>query len=355
MPFEAGKTLLFFDEIQASIPAISSLRFFYEKMPDLHVIAAGSLLEFALEELPSFGVGRVRSLYLYPFSFNEFLNALNEKILIQAIAEASPENPLSDVVHSKALNLYKRFLIVGGMPKVVSYYAETGNLLKCRQILDSLIDAYQDDFVKYRKRISAFMLLEVFRAVVRQNGGKFVYSKATPELNTVQVKICLDLLTKAGLIFPVTHSSSNGLPLGAEANPKFRKYFLFDTGIFHRLLQLDLSDLLLNNDFEAINKGAIAEIFTGLELLKSGTSRTELFYWQRETKNSQAEVDFLWQKQGKILPIEVKSGKKGSMQSLFLFLDEKQLDRGIRVSQENFEKYGKIDVYPLYAVKNIAK
>ena len=355
VPVEAGKTLLFFDEIQASIPAISSLRFFYEQMPDLHVIAAGSLLEFALEELPSFGVGRVRSLYLYPFSFDEFLNAMNEKILMRAIANSSPENPLPDVVHSKALTLYKRFLIVGGMPKVVSYYAETGDLLKCRQMLDSLIDAYQDDFVKYRKRISAFMLLEVFRAVVRQNGGKFAYSKATPELNTLQVKICLELLTKAGLIFPVTHTSANGLPLGAEANPKFRKYFLFDTGIFHRLLHLDLSDMLLNNDFETMNKGAIAEVFTGLELLKSSTNRTELFYWQRETKNSQAEVDFLWQKQRIVLPVEVKSGKKGSMQSLFLFLEEKQLDKGIRVSQENFGKYEKIDVYPLYAVRNIVK
>jgi len=355
VPIEAGKTLLFFDEIQACVPAISSLRFFYEKMPDLHVIAAGSLLEFALEELPSFGVGRVRSLYLYPFSFDEFLNALGEKMLAQAIAKATPENPLSNTVHSKALHFYKRFLIVGGMPKVVSYYVETGDLLKCRQILDDLIDSYQDDFVKYRKRISAFMLLEIFKAVVRQNGGKFIYTKATPELNAYQVKLCLELLTMAGLIFPVTHTAANGLPVGAEANPKFRKYFLLDTGIFHRLLQFDLSDLLLNDDFEAINKGAIAELFTGLELLKSRTNRTELFYWHKETKNSQAEIDFLWQKQGKILPIEVKSGRKGSMQSLYIFLKEKQLERGIRVSQENFGKYEKIDVYPLYAIKNITK
>jgi predicted AAA+ superfamily ATPase len=353
VPIEAGKTLLFFDEIQACVPAISSLRFFYEKMPDLHVIAAGSLLEFALEELPSFGVGRVRSLYLYSFSFDEFLNAIGEKMLARAIAKASPENPLSDIVHSKALNLYKRFLIVGGMPKVVSYYAETGNLLKCQQILNDLIDSYQDDFVKYRKRVSSFMLLEVFRAVVRQNGGKFVYTKATPELNTLQVKLCLELLTMAGLIFPITHTSANGLPIGAGANPKFRKYFLLDTGLFLRLLQFDLSKLLLNDDFETINKGAIAEAFTGLELLKSSTSRTELFYWHRETKNSQAEIDFLWQKQGEILPIEVKSEKKGSMQSLYIFLEEKQLKKGVRVSQENFGKYNKVEVYPLYAVKNI--
>jgi predicted AAA+ superfamily ATPase len=355
IPIEAGKTLLFFDEIQSCVPAISALRFFYEKMPELHIIAAGSLLEFALEELPSFGVGRVRSLYLYPFSFDEFLNALGENLLAKAIANASPQNPLPEIVHTKALNLYKRFLIIGGMPKVVSYYVQTGNLLKCQQVLDDLFQSYQDDFVKYRKRVSNFMLLEVFRAVVQQNGGKFVYSKATPELNVLQVKLCLELLAMAGLIFPVTHTAANGLPLGAEANPKFRKYFLLDTGIFHRMIQLDLSDLLLNNDFESINKGAIAELFTGLELIKSSTSRAELYYWHRETRNSQAEIDFLWQKQRKILPIEVKSGKHGSMQSLYIFLKEKGLEKGIRVSQENFSSFEQISVIPLYAVKNIIK
>jgi predicted AAA+ superfamily ATPase len=355
IPIEAGKTLLFFDEIQSCVPAISSLRFFYEKMPELHVVAAGSLLEFALEGLPSFGVGRVRSLYLYPFSFDEFLNALGENLLAKAIANASPNNPLPEIVHTKALNLYKRFLIIGGMPKVVSYYVQTGNLLKCQQILDDLFQSYQDDFVKYRKRVSDFMLLEVFRAVVRQNGGKFVYSKAIPELNAVQVKFCLELLVMAGLIFPVTHTAANGLPLGAEANPKFRKYFLLDTGIFHRMMQLDLSDLLLNNDFESINKGAIAELFTGLELVKSSSRRAELYYWHRETRNSQAEIDFLWQKQREILPIEVKSGKKGSMQSLYIFLKEKELGKGIRVSQENFSSFEQISVIPLYAVKNITR
>jgi len=355
VPVEAGRTLLFFDEIQACVPAISSLRYFYEQMPELHLIAAGSLLEFALEELPSFGVGRVRSLYMYPFSFDEFLCALGENRLAQAIAKSSPENPLSEVVHKKALRLFKRFLIVGGMPKVVSFYAQTGDLLRCQQLLNDLIDSYQDDFVKYKKRISAFMLLEVFRAVVKQNGGKFIYTKATPELTALQVKQCLELLTMAGLIFPVTHTAANGLPLGAEANRKFRKYYLLDTGLFHRLLQLNLADLLLNDDFEAINKGAIAELHTGLELLKLSTSRTELFYWHREEKNAQSEIDFLWQKNGKILPLEVKSGEKGSMQSLFIFLKDKKLDTGIRISQENFGQYDNITVFPLYAVKNIVK
>lgn len=352
-PIEPGKTLLFIDEIQSSLAAISSLRFFYEQYPELHVIAAGSLLEFALSELPSFGVGRIRSLFLYPFSFNEFLHAVGENKLLDAIQKASPEKPLPELVHKKALNLYKRFVIIGGMPKVVSHYVETGDLLKCQQVLDDLVLSFQDDFVKYKKRVSSFMLREVFNAVVAQNSNKFVYTKATPDLNRVQIKLCLELLSMAGLIYPVTHSSANGIPLGAEINAKFRKYIVFDSGIYQRILGLELSDLLLKSDFDSINKGSIAELFVGLELMKVSYKRNELYYWQRESRNSQAEVDYLVQKNTRILPIEVKSGTKGSMQSLFLFLNEKKIKTGIRVSQENFSKYDKIMVFPIYAVANI--
>ena len=352
-PIEPGKTLLFIDEIQACLPAISSLRFFYEQYPELHVIAAGSLLEFALSELSSFGVGRVRSVFLYPFSFNEFLQAIGDNRLLDAIQNARPEKPLAELVHKKALDIYKRFVILGGMPKVVSNYVETGDLLKCQGVLDDLVISLQDDFVKYKKRISSVMLREVFNSVAAQNANKFVYNKATPDLKRIQVKSCLELLSMAGLIYPVTHTSANGIPLGAEINPKFRKYIVFDSGIFQRILGLELSDLLLKSDFNSINKGSIAELFVGLELMKISSKKNELYYWQRESKNSQAEVDYLVQKNATIIPIEVKSGTKGSMQSLFLFLHEKKIETGIRVSQENFSKYDKINVFPIYAVTNI--
>jgi len=352
-PIEPGKTLLFIDEIQTSLSAIASLRFFYEQYPELHVIAAGSLLEFALSELPSFGVGRIRSLFLYPFSFNEFLYAMSEHSLLDAIKKAMPEKPLSELVHKKALDLFKRFLIVGGMPKVVSYYVETGNLLKCQQVLDDLVLSFQDDFAKYKKRMPSFMLRAVFKAVVAQNSNKFVYTKAAPDLNRGQVKLCLDMLSMAGLIYPVTHSSANGIPLGSQINAKFRKYIVFDTGIYQRILGLDLSVFLLDNEFESINKGSIAELYVGLELTKRSSKRNALYYWQRESRNSQAEVDYLVQMNTNILPIEVKSGTKGSMQSLYLFLNEKKIKTGIRISQENFSMYNNINVFPLYAVANI--
>ncbi len=354
-PIEPGKTLLFFDEIQACLPAIASLRFFYEQYPGLHVIAAGSLLEFALAELPSFGVGRIISLYLYPFSYGEFLGATGNSLLRKAISDASPEKPLPDAIHNKALELYKRFLITGGMPKVVSAYAEQTDLLKCQRIIDDLISAYEDDFAKYKKRVSPAFLRLVFRSVVEQNGQKFVYSKAMTDANHIQVKEALELLAMAGLIVPVTHSSANGLPLGAGQNPKKRKFLVFDTGIFHRLLGLNLANVLLYNDFEMINKGAIAELNVGLELLKSAPcyQRQYLYYWHREAKSSNAEVDYLIQQGIQILPIEVKSGAKGSMQSLNLLMSEKKLLKGIRVSQENFASYQQVDVYPLYAVANL--
>jgi predicted AAA+ superfamily ATPase len=352
-----GETLLFFDEIQSCLPAISSLRFFYEQYPELHVIAAGSLLEFAFSELPSYGVGRVNSLFLYPFSFGEFLCAADSELLLKAIAEASPQHPLSEAIHSKALELYKQFLLLGGMPKVISSYFSGGDLLSCQRILDGLIAAYEDDFAKYKKRSSPSLIRMVFRSVVEQNGQKFVYNKALPDANHLQVKDALELLTMAGLIIPVTHSSSNGIPIGAEINPKMRKFIVFDSGIFQRILGLKLSEVLLKNDFESINKGSIAELNVGLELIKSSSCyrRQNLYYWHREAKSSNAEVDYIIQTGTQIIPIEVKAGTKGSMQSLKIFMDLKNTKKGIRISQENFSAYQNIEVFPLYAVANLQK
>lgn len=354
IPIIEGKTLLFFDEIQACVPAISSLRFFYEKMPDLHVIAAGSLLEFALEEIPSFGVGRICSMFMYPFSFAEFLEANGNKFLLKAIQKANSQNPLDAVVHEKALYLLKLFMLIGGMPEVVATYVEKKDLLECQRTLSELTETVKTDFAKYKAKTPALQISAAFDNVIKQMGGKFKYTNSNSEYSIYQMKQAVELLIMAGLVIPVTHTSANGLPLGAEINPKFRKLILIDTGIFQRLLGLQLSDILLNNDFDTINKGGIAEMFVGLELLKSSSfyEQTHLFYWQREEKNARAEVDFIVQKNMKILPIEVKSGKQGKMQSMHLFMKEKNSKIGIRTSLENFTEYNKIRVVPLYAIGN---
>lgn len=352
---EPGKTLLFFDEIQACIPAISSLRFFYEKMPGLHLIAAGSLLEFALSEIPSFGVGRIRSMFMYPLSFDEFLNAIGQEKLRELKSKANRQNPLAQPLHEILLDYLKKFLVIGGMPEVVKNYAEKNDLRECQKVLDDLIISFRADFAKYKNKVPSLRIREVFESVVHQAGGKYTYTKASQNLNTQQIKEALELLIMAGLVIPITHTSANGIPLGAGANQKKRKMLLNDTGLFQRLMQLDISELLFGDNFELINKGGIAEQFVGLEVLKNSScyQQNELFYWHREALNSNAEVDYLIQKQNDIIPVEVKSGTKGSMNSMFLFLKEKNARYGYRLSMENFAEFENIRVCPLYALANI--
>lgn len=355
IPIIAGETLLFFDEIQQCKPALSKLRYFFEKYPELHLVAAGSLLEFAIEEIPSIGVGRERSMFMYPFSFEEFLNALGETMLVEAYRTASPVHPLFEAIHKKLIDRLRVFLVLGGMPEVISTYVRTHDLLQCQEVLTDLVISFKDDFAKYKKRVPALRVVEVFESVVKQAEGKFIFEKAGVGLNNAQVKQSLELLIMAGLVYPVTHTAANGIPLGAEINPKYRRMLLFDTGLFQRVLGLDTSKLLLSDDFKIVNRGALAEMFVGLELLKSAScfDPKPLYCWAKEKKKGNAQVDFIVQRGEKIIPIEVKSGTQGAMQSLRQFMTEKKILRGIRTSLENFNNYENIDVYPLYAITNI--
>ncbi len=355
IPIEAGKTLVFLDEIQACPKAIEKLRYFYEQIPNLHLIAAGSLLEFALEDLRSFGVGRIRSIFMYPLCFEEFLTFQNLQSLCDEMNNASPKNPLDEIFHKKLLQELRNFLLLGGMPEVVSYWCKTHDFLKCRQIQNDLLISYQDDFAKYRKRVPATRIQEVFRSVAEQGQGKFVYKRVNPDLRTEQIKTALETLLLAGLVYPVTHTAANGIPLGSEVREDYKRVIYFDTGLLQRQLNLKAEDILVSEDLDVINKGAIAETFIGTELMKAASfyEKSELYCWHREEAGSNAEVDYVIQKENEIIPIEVKASKKGSMQSLRQFLAIKNKPYGIRASLENFCEYDDIKVYPLYAIKNV--
>jgi predicted AAA+ superfamily ATPase len=318
IPVIEGETLLFFDEIQSCPKALQSLRYFYESKPDLHVIAAGSLLEFALSGLSSWGVGRIRSVYMYPMSFDEFLMASGEHRLIELKRDAAPGNPLDPPIHEIA----------------TSYY---------------------DDFAKYKKRIPVLRLREVMSSVVVQAGGKYMYAKAGPLSNSAQAKEALELLEMAGLVYKVYHSSAQGVPLGSGVNYKKFKAILHDSGIFQQIAGLRVTDVIIAKNIDMINKGNIAEAFAGTEFVKYGHvyEKKQLYYWQREKSGSSAEVDYIIEQEGNVVPVEVKSGSTGKMQSMNLFISEKRSPGGIRVSMENFAQYGKITVVPLYAISNL--
>ncbi len=353
-PIIPGETLLFFDEIQACADAIKSLRFFYERMPELHVAAAGSLLEFALEEIPSFGVGRLRNVFMYPMTFNEYLDALGEQNLKQLIARSSSANPVDPVIHDKILDRLKIFQIIGGMPEVVRTYIEERNLPKCQIVIDNILTTIIDDFAKYRRRVPVSRLQEVFNSIVHQSGGKFKYTNVANG-NTRPYKEALELLIKAGQTYKVCHTAARGVPLGGQIDEKRFKVLLFDTGVYQRVLGLDLSNYIVSDFGDLINKGNLSELFVGLELIAAGSPHLHpgLYYWHREARSSNAEIDYVVSGKGKIIPIEVKAGTRGQMQSLHIFLRERNLNRGIRLSHQNFSDYDKISTIPVYAASQI--
>lgn len=355
MPITPGETLLFFDEIQACPQALSSLRFFYEKMPDLHVAAAGSLLEFSLSEIPSQGVGRIHSLFMYPMSFDEFLLALNESALIEIKKQADAKHPLDQIFHDKLIEYLRIFYLIGGMPEAISEFTISRDVLSCQKILNNLLETLRDDFAKYKSRSPIQRLREVFDSIAFQSGGKFKYSNIDSGSAHRYLKEALNLIIQAGLAYKIYHSSAQGIPLGAQVKLNKFKAILLDAGIHQKILGLNIADIITANHADLINKGSLAEIFTGTEIIKNYPAdiRPQLYYWHKEKRASSAEVDYLIQKNEKIIPIEVKSGTRGQMQSMKIFIDEHNSPYGIKISLENFGRQGNIHIYPLYAIANI--
>ncbi len=347
-----GQTLLFFDEIQSCPQALLSLRYFYETMPELHLIAAGSLLDFAIDEV-GVPVGRVQFLYMYPLSFLEYLWASEKNILIEAILTASLENPLQDIIHEKLNRLIGEYLTIGGMPEAVSYWLETKDYNKCLEIHHDLLTAFKQDFHKYARQTQIKHVEHLFQYIPHQAGQVFRYSRIPGEFRKRELAPALNLLMKANIVTPIFHSAAQGIPLGAQANLEKYKLILVDVALTQALLGLTSSEWILNPENTFVNKGMIAEAFVGQELLAYAPSRQapSLYYWHRDQPTSQAEVDYLIIKQQQIIPVEVKAGKGSTLRSMHAFLkDHPQTPYGIRFSTQNYSVYEKIYSYPLYAI-----
>lgn len=354
-PIRPGESLLFLDEVQGQPRVLASLRYFREQMPGLHVVAAGSLLEFALEEVPSFGVGRVTSRFLYPMTFPEFLDALGEGALAEMVEAADFTHPLDAVFHERLVERYRAYLLVGGLPEAVAAYAESGNLLDASGVLDDLLRDFRDDFAKYRRRVPIQRLDETFRSVAVQTGSRFICSSVSQDTKSTAILAALFLLEKAGLVHRVVETAASGLPLGAQADERRFKALIGDTGLCQRLLGLELGRELLRDGADLVNKGGLAELAAGLALIagQSPQVHPQLHYWQRESRAGNAEVDYVVAVGRRIVPIEVKAGTRGSMQSLRVFLAEKHLPFGVRLSLENFGSLPDVRILPLYAVHRL--
>ena len=329
-----GNTLLFIDEIQTCPEAIQSLRYFKENIPELHVICAGSLLDHTLNEMKSpMPVGRVEFLYMYPLNFKEFLTAINQEKLVSYIEEFNFTSPFSEVIHNKISQYLRFYFFIGGMPAVVKIYAENEKLSEIQRIHNNILTSIQYDFAKYGTRKQQEYLQIVLKYCGRYPGRKIKYSNIDREIRSTYLKESIKKLELSRIIHTVKHSNASNVPLTEYVKEDVYKTMFMDIGFVNQFNQIDLTGL---ENLITANEGMLAEQFVAQELLTIHNAylNPELFFWSREEKSSNAEVDFIIQHKNKIYPIEVKAGKTGSLKSIQVYLYEKQLKNGIRFNMD---------------------
>jgi len=320
-PIIPGETLLFFDEVQEAPRAILALRYFYEEMPNLHVIAAGSLLEFAIAKV-GVPVGRISMLYMYPLSFLEYLVATGDSLIAKEILDHPVGIPMENVIHTKTLDLLGEYLSIGGMPEAVARWIQTKDPASALNVLQQIAATYRQDFEKYARKAQVKYLEQLFRQIPHIAGKEFSYREIHGEYRKRELAPAMELLERANIIHSIRHSSGQGIPIGAEVDFETFKVIYLDIGLCQVILGSDISIWFLHplQGFE--NRGEIAEGFVGQELIcyASPDSKAELHFWKRKEKNSAAEIDYLIQRKEQIIPIEVKSGHGNTLRSLHLFL-----------------------------------
>jgi len=348
-PIRPEETLLFLDEIQQCPQALQALRYFKEKLPQLHVIAAGSLLEFSLKmENFSFPVGRVQFARLYPMSFEEFLLAKGEQTLVKTLPSFSWKTPPPAPIHLKLLELVKEYFQCGGMPAAVQTYIQTTSTLETLYVQRSLWESFAADFGKYASQAQHRHLRKIFEEVPRLVGDIVKYNRIDPELSNParEIKHALESLKLAGLVHPIIATSGGSLPLQMGAKDHLFKLLFLDIGLVHQTMETVSSTPHLLN-------GPLAEQFVGQEIMAYTDPRLEekLYFWMRE--KGDAEVDYLISHQNRVIPIEVKSGKTGKLKSLHVFLEEKKTPFGLKISQENLARHQRILSVPFYLIGHL--
>ena len=312
-----GETLLFIDEIQQTPRAIMALRYFYEQMPELHVVAAGSLMEFAFGEI-SVPVGRVQYLHLHPMTFYEYLLATGKEVMAEEVLK--PPQEVSDITSEAILTELRNFFFVGGMPECVAVYKESNSFNEVFEVQSEILESYRQDFTKYKPSVDITCLDAVLSKATLGVGEQVNYANLCRDFSGVTNRKAFDQLVKARVLHKVPSCNPSGLPLAASQNGKKFKTCMLDIGLMQRLCEVNVRSEGEIGDLLAIHRGKMAEQFVAQELI-AWHSR-ELYYWAREQKNSNAEVDYLAVKDGGIYPVEVKSGPAGKLRSLHMLLDK---------------------------------
>jgi predicted AAA+ superfamily ATPase len=366
-----SSTILFLDEIQTTPHALQALRYFYEERPDLAVIAAGSLLEFTLSEHQfSMPVGRIQYLHLGPMTFREFTEAIAPD-LTRYLDKVDVGASLPKAAHEKLSSLHRRYLYVGGMPEAVQVYQESSSLSEVSEVHREILETYIDDFSKYARTKDLALLQRVFSSIPRVLGQKIKYVSLAKGERAATVRSIIDLLIKAQIVIPVWHSHCTGVPLGADIDDSVFKLVFLDVGLANALCGMPWHDISDMDETTLVNEGGIAEQYVGQELAHLDGRKPQLTYWQREGKSDNAEVDYIKALGNRIVPVEVKAGKSGSLKSLHQFILRKEVSLAVRfdthqtstqsITQKVRTKTGSDEVsfdlvsIPLYAVGELLR
>lgn len=344
----SGHTLIIFDEIQAAPKALTSLKYFYEQAPEYHIIAAGSLLGVALErENYSFPVGKVNSINMYPMDFYEFLMATENEALADIIeAGYRDDTPLSEQLHSRALELYRAYLVVGGMPEVVREYVETNDYRMVRVKQAEIINNYTADMAKYATKNEAVRHVATYNSIPSQlarENKKFQYRLIGGNARSREYEGSIDWLYKAGVVLKCEKVNEGKVPLEFYKDITSFKIYFSDVGLLAAKAMIPVETILSDINFGGEAKGAVTENYLAVQL---ACREHNLYYWE---SNSTAELDFVIMYGNGILPIECKANVHVRAKSLEIFKKKYDIAQSMRVSAKNFGMENGIKSVPLYA------
>ncbi len=340
------QTLIFFDEIQNCNRALTSLKYFAEQAPEYDIIAAGSLLGVSIHrENYSFPVGKVIMKTVYPLDFEEFLWANQKEILVEKIKESFENNtPINEGLHKEALDLYKEYLIVGGMPMAINSYLEKSDIMKYSDIQNLILSAYTADMAKYTENSQSVKTISAYESIPSQLGKenkKFQYTMIQKGARASLFGESIDWLIHAGLVLKCDKTTRGDVPPNMYVDVSSFKIYMNDVGLLSNKAKITKNNL---EEYNQLYKGAITENYVATQLASNGY---DLYYW--ETMNG-SEVDFIIIRDEKVIPIEVKSSENTKSKSLNSFVNQYKPKYSIRVSSKNFGFENNIKSVPLYAV-----
>lgn len=348
---KAGKTLIFFDEIQACSKAITSLKYFCENAPEYHIICAGSLFGVKLSNESSFPVGKVEFINMYPMSFDEFVRANGEEMLADYISDFDTDKKIPEVIGNKLNNLLKQYYVTGGMPEVVKLWCETKDIQEVEKKQQEIIDGYEFDFAKHAPIKDFPKLTAIWKSIpiqLARENNKFMFGHVKKGWRAKDLEDALEWLINAGLAYKVCQIEKPFLPLSAYAKPTAFKLYLCDIGLLRKMSNVPYQAILDVSNIYTEFKGAMTENYVMNELVKNVAN--PLYYW---ISGNSAEVDFVIQVDSNIIPIEVKSEKNVKAKSLAEYRKKYEPKYSVKASMKNETNGKEVLNIPLYIISSM--